>query len=237
MYAKVLDNLLNIFGELTKTFKEYEKYVYPKVYYTRCVLISCYILFSIAFILSFIIFSWRKYITNYFTYLCTLIPMCIFFFILVLVIYWAYTKNLKKLIEEQNTSKFKFRRDELIKYFKQNYGGNAYNFVTLIIDDSIKSENQKDSQTKERIEFIMEIPMLLITSFIGYSIGVIADKGFNNPLTIITIILLLLLVLKGTIKFTHSFIKDDFPLFKGEKKRLLLSALQDIKYKLLEVDG
>lgn len=237
MYAKVLDNLLNIFGELTNNFKEYEKNVYPKVYYTRRVLIICYILFSIDFTLSFIIFSCRKYITNYFTYLRILIPMLIFFSILVLVIYWAYIKKLKKLKEEQNISDFKFKRDELIKYFKQNYGDNAYNVVSLIIDDSIKSENQKDSQIGEIKEFIIEIPMLLITSFIGYSIGVIAERGFNNSSANITIILLLLLFLKGTMKFTHSVIKDDFPLFKGAKKRLLLSVLQDIKYKLLEVDG
>ena len=214
MYAKVLDKLLNIVGELVNTFKEYEKYVYPKVYYTRLGFIICYILCSIAFILSFIIFC-----------------------ILVLWIYLVYKKNQKKLKEEQNISAFKFIRDGLIKYLKQTYGDNAYDFVSLLIDDSIRSENQKDSQTREIIKFITEIPMLLITSFIGYSIGVITESGLKNPLTITTVIILLLLFLIRIIKWTYSAIKNEFPFFKGEKKRFLLSVLQDVKYKLLEVDG
>lgn len=237
MYAKVLDKLLNIVGELVNTFKEYEKYVYPKVYYTRLGFIICYILCSIAFILSFIIFSWKKYITNYVTYLSFLIPIFIIFCILVLWIYLVYKKNQKKLKEEQNISAFKFIRDGLIKYLKQTYGDNAYDFVSLLIDDSIRSENQKDSQTREIIKFITEIPMLLITSFIGYSIGVITESGLKNPLTITTVIILLLLFLIRIIKWTYSAIKNDFPFFKGEKKRFLLSVLQDVKYKLLEVDG
>lgn len=235
LYDEIFSELLDVLENETEKFKEYEEFVYPLISPWRRRALIAFSIFSIFFVLLFVVSILKDFIENNISMpIYILLTLTILSFFVSLLVVSKFVNTQKNLNSEQGITKDTFVRDGLIKYLKKNYGTMAHSVVTFLIADTLEMQNQKKSELDKIIKFVTEIPMLIITSFVGYSVGVISEKGFhNNPIFSVTVLLLLFILMCRVINLTFSSIITELPKFKSTSKSSLLSILQDVKYKLL----
>lgn len=120
--------------------------------------------------------------------------------------------------------------NKMINYLRKKYKERASVIVIFLINDSTKKQNQSNPEKNTIITELRKLPELVVTSFIGYSVGKVSENVFKIPNYIVPIIVLifwgLIIVCKFAVRALWKFYREN------TQEHLLINILQDIKYKL-----
>lgn len=120
--------------------------------------------------------------------------------------------------------------NKMINYLRKKYKERASVIVIFLINDSTKKQNQSNPEKNTIITELRKLPELVVTSFIGYSVGKVSENVFKIPNYIVPIIVLifwgLIIVCKFAVRALWKFHREN------TQEHLLINILQDIKYKL-----
>jgi hypothetical protein len=118
----------------------------------------------------------------------------------------------------------------MINHLRKKYKERASVIVIFLINDSTKKQNQSNLEKNTIFTELRKLPELVVTSFFGYSIGVVSKDVFKIPYYIVPVTILILwgliIVCEFAVRALWKFHREN------TQEHLLINILQDIKYKL-----
>jgi hypothetical protein len=187
------------------------------------------IFFNLLFIVIFVVKFFREHCPFFTNFLWPLLCLTILFLFLVCLVAYIIREEID-LQTNKEEEKSCMVSDAIIEYLREKYKERASLIVIFLINDSIKKQNQRNSDKNPIFKDFIEILTLLVTSFISYSVGEVSTDGFKTPYYIVTVTILIFIGLFKVSKSTMiAFMKFHR---ESTQEHLLINILQDIKYKL-----
>jgi len=229
LYDEVKEELLQVMKSCKDEYHRNMKDSYPNILYweKRYIIwrglffISCYSLISVLY--------FRGYFHSLKSLICPLIEL-VEISLIIFIFIGYFLRVEKRRLQTNNEDLESMVSNKMINHLRKKYKERASVIVIFLINDSTKKQNQSNLEKNTIFTELRKLPELVVTSFFGYSIGVVSKDVFKIPYYIVPVTILILwgliIVCEFAVRALWKFHREN------TQEHLLINILQDIKYKL-----